>query len=88
MLIQGETVNSFIKKLKAKAEARNVTAADSFLRQSRAAAGFDAVVAIALAYDELLQVDEFALERENISHVLNKSLSMLKLKGLAVNILE
>ncbi len=79
-------MNSFVEKLEAKTDARNVT---SLLRQSRAAAAFDAVVALALAYDEiLLQVDEFALRHQNISQVLNETLSTLKFNGLSVNGLQ
>ena len=80
-------MNSFVEKLrkKTKTEAKNVTA---LLRQSRAAAAFDAVVALALAYDEILQVDEFVLEHQNISRVLNETLSMMKFNGLSVNTLQ
>lgn len=58
---------------------------DSLLRQSRAAASFDAVVALALAYDKILQVNKSALEYRNISQILNDTLSKLKFNGLAVS---
>ena len=76
-------MNSFIEKLKERTEteARNAT---TLLRQSRAAAAFDAVLTLALAYDDMIQADKFSLEHQNIS-VLNETLSMLKFNGLAVN---
>ena len=77
-------MDSFVQKLKTvtDADAMNVTA---LLRQSRAAAAFDAVVAFALAYDEVLRADEFALEHQNISRVLNDTLSRIKFNGLSVS---
>lgn len=80
-------MDSFVEKLKVvtDAEAKNITA---LLRQSRAAAAFDAVVAFALAYDEILQNDEFALEHQNISRILNDTLSGIKFNGLSVSCIE
>ena len=77
-------MDSFVEKLKVAtdAESRNTTV---LLRQSRAAAAFDAVVALAIAYDDVLRVDEFALEHQNISKVLNDTLSVIKYNGLSVN---
>ena len=75
-------MNSFVEKLKAEI---GFEQDDSLLRQSRAAASFDAVIAFALAYDEILQANELALQQQNISHVLNETLSGLKFNGLAVS---
>ena len=53
---------------------------DAFLQNSMAAASFDAVVSLAMAYNELLS------EGKNISNnILNQTLSQLKINGLAVS---
>lgn len=55
---------------------------DTFLRQSRAAASYDAVVALAVALDEvMLDVNR----TEMFSDALNTTLSNIKLNGLAVS---
>ncbi len=74
-------MTSFVENLKANA----ATSDDSLLRHSRAAASFDAVVALTLAYDKILEDDELALEHQDISCVLNETLSTLKFNGLAVS---
>lgn len=58
---------------------------DSLLRQSRGAASFDAVISLALAYDEMIRDNKFVLQQDNYSQILNKTLSSLKYSGLAVS---
>ncbi len=55
----------------------------SFIRHSMAAASFDAVISFALAYDEIFSRGEFA--DDNITSVLNETLSQLQINGLAVS---
>ena len=76
-------MNSFIEKLKIKT--KQLTSSDhdaSLLRQSRAAASFDAVVTLALAFDEIFPMD---MQQTNLLNVLNQTLSNIKYSGLAVS---
>lgn len=83
--MKNETIDSFTNKLKAKTGSLypSIATEDSFLRQSKAAASFDAVVALALAYDEVL--GEYPNNGTNLTDALNQTLSELKFNGLAVS---
>lgn len=73
---------SFVDKLRAKAQQEypSQTNLNKFLRQSRAAASYDAIVMLAIALDKTLKNIT-----ENISMTLNTTLSSLKMSGLAVS---
>ena len=77
---------SFVDKLRARVQQEypSLTDLDKFLRQSRAAASYDAIVMLALALDETLECGNF--ETGNISMALNTTLSSLKMNGLAVRV--
>lgn len=84
-LSQDETVSSFVDKLQEKVRQLYPSQAnlDKLLRQSRAAATYDAIVMLAVALDEAVKSGDFGT---NASRTLNTTLSNLKLKGLAVSI--
>ena len=76
---QSETVNSFIEKLKIKTNSSDEDVL--LLRHSRAAASFDAVVSLALAFNDTVDMQQ----QMNFTCVLNTTLSNIKFSGLAVS---
>jgi len=84
--LQDENVSTFIEKLVEKAATVyskvNITEMVPFLRESKAAATFDAVITMALAYHEIARNSTCGITEVQ---VLNKTLSDIKFKGLAVS---
>lgn len=85
--LQDESVSSFVEKLQHKmqqlysSEGNFSDINSTFLRQSRAAAGYDAVILLALALNHTQDYDKSC----NYSQTLNSTLSNLKLNGMAVS---
>lgn len=78
---QDEKVESFIGKLID--ETKDYNQSESFLRNSLAAASFDAVISLALAYDKALS-KEYAEVKDLRADDVNQTLSQLQLHGLSV----
>ncbi len=86
ILFQNETLSHFITKLMSKTRSlypsHNIS--DDYLRQSQAAASYDATLAFALGYDDILM--RTSIVDEIVPHLnLNNTIANLKMNGLAVS---